>query len=127
MTTIRRFALLLALLAAGSILAMGPAAGAALAHTEPVAFSPKKGAVLHKAPRKVTITFAEEILGGSITVRSAAGKVVSTGRSGRDPTNVRRLRVSLVRGLARGRYTVRWSIRAADGDTQTGSYTFRLQ
>jgi methionine-rich copper-binding protein CopC len=126
MSTTRRFSRLAAVLAAGSILVMGPAAGSALAHTEPVAFSPKKGATLSTAPQRVTITFGAEILGGSIVVRTG-GRVVSKGPSGKDPKNVRRLRVSLKRGLGSGRYLVRWTVKAADGHSETGSYTFRVR
>ena len=36
------------------------------------------------------------------------------------------LRVTLVRGLSQGRYTVHWKITTADGHRQSGRFSFRL-
>lgn len=111
----------------GSIVATLAVAGAALAHTGVESSSPKAGAVLAKAPAKVTVTFAEEIRSGKLSVRNASGKPVSKGPGGKDPANVRRLRVALERGLGAGRYTVRWSVTAADGDDQAGVFRFSVR
>ena len=122
----RRIAALAAVVAAGSILAMGPAAQIVSAHTGVVATSPKTGAMLSDAPRIVTVTFSQEILRGTMVVRKA-GVVVSRGSGRKDPTNVRRVRVALKSGLGKGRYVARWTITAVDGHVQHGSFSFRVR
>jgi methionine-rich copper-binding protein CopC len=114
------------MLAAGSILVMGPAASAATSHTGVVSTSPKKGAKLAKPPKAVTVTFSQEIRGGSIVVRRA-GTVVSLGSGGKDPRDVRRLRVVLKNGLGAGLYKVRWRVEAADGHEQSGGFSFMVK
>lgn len=123
----RRVIARVGLLAVGVILVVAPTAGGAVAHTAPVALSPKKGAILTKAPARVTIAFGEEIRGGSIVVRDAAGSIVSRGTNGKHPSDVRRLRVGLKAGLGSGKYSVRWLVEAADGHEQRGSYSFRVR
>jgi methionine-rich copper-binding protein CopC len=124
--TRRRFTGFLAAAAVGSILAMGPAAPAALAHVDVVATSPRKGAKLAKMPRAVTVTFSAQILGGSIVVKNGAGRVVSK-RGGRDPSDVRRLRATTKSGLGKGRYVVRWKAKSPDGHVQSGSFRFSVR
>jgi methionine-rich copper-binding protein CopC len=126
MFTGRRIATLVALLAAGSILAMGPAAPAVSAHAGIVSTSPKRGATLHKVPKAVTVTFNQEIVSGTIAVRKA-GVLVSRGTGGKDPKDVRRLRVVLKTGLGKGTYKVRWTVTAADGHHQHGSFSFTVR
>ena len=55
------------------------------------------------------------------------GKVVSTGPSGRDPRNVRRLRVALKANLTAKRFVVYWTAKAADGHQQSGHFGFRVK
>ena len=40
---------------------------------------------------------------------------------------ITRLKASLKSGLGAGRYKARWSIKAADGHEQSGSFSFRLR
>jgi methionine-rich copper-binding protein CopC len=103
------------------------AAGTALAHAELASTSPKTGATLARVPARVTATFTGHLRSGTITVKDSRGRTVSIGTRGRDPANVKRLRVPLKRGLSSDRYTVRWTIVAADGDEQVGSFRFRVQ
>jgi methionine-rich copper-binding protein CopC len=126
MSMLRWALALAALAAAGPMLVLGPAADVASAHTEPIASMPRAGAVLSKPPKAVTITFAQEIRGGTLVVRRG-GAVVSRGSGGKDPANVRRLRVSLRPRLGPGRYVVRWTVRAADGHRQAGSFAFLVR
>ena len=98
----------------------------ALAHVDVVATSPKRNAQLAKAPRAVTVTFSEQILGGTITIRNGQGRVVSTG-GGRDPADVRRLRAKLRPGLGKSTYTVRFTAKAPDGDEVSGSFRFTVR
>jgi methionine-rich copper-binding protein CopC len=71
------------------------------------------------------MTFTEEILSGTIVVRKA-GAVVSRGTGGKDPGNVRRLRVAMKSGLGTGRFVVNWTVTAPDGHHQHGSFSFRV-
>ena len=112
--------------AACSILAIGAGASAALAHVDVVATSPKRNAQLAKAPRAVTVTFSAQTLRGTIAVKNGQGRVVST-KGGRDPGDVRRLRVTLRPGLGKGAYVVRWTAVAPDGDEATGSFRFTVR
>ena len=102
-------------------------ATAALAHTKVVSTSPKRGGKAKTSARSVKVTFNQQIRGGSIRVTGPGGKVASAGKGGRDPRNVKRLVVSLKSGLKAGRYKASWTMKAADGHTQKGSFSFRLR
>jgi methionine-rich copper-binding protein CopC len=117
------------LVAALAVAALGAGAAApALAHTEAERTSPKAGAKVKRANvHQVTVTFGEAIRTGSIRVTGPGGAVASKGAGGRDPRNIRRIRVHLKSNLAKGRYTARWSAKAADGHEQSGSFGFRLR
>jgi copper resistance protein C len=108
-----------------AVLATVPAAPA-LAHTQLERTSPAKNARVSDSLRTVRLTFSQQIRGGSVRVIDPRDRDVATS-SGRDPRNVTRLRAVLRRGLRSGRYTVRWTLRAADGHTQRGSYSFRIR
>ncbi len=99
----------------------------ALAHTEVSSTSPKRGGKAKTSIRSVKVTFNQQIRSGSIRVTGPGGKVVSAGKGGRDPRNVKRLVVSLKGGLKAGKYKARWTIKAVDGHTQKGSFSFRLR
>lgn len=103
--------------------------GAASAHTEVVRTSPGTGKTASTTTRTVLVTFSGEIRKGGATLRVTGPdrKVVSVGRGGRDARNVKRLRVTLKRGLKPGRYTARWTAVAADGHPQKGTFSFRLK
>ena len=102
------------------------AASAALAHTGIKSTSPARGGTAKTSTKSVRITFKEQIRSGSIRV-TRGSQVVSKGKGGRDPRNVRRLVVSLKGGLRAGKYRASWKIVAADGDDQKGSFSFRLR
>jgi methionine-rich copper-binding protein CopC len=119
---VKRFVCLLLAAAVAAVLA-----SAALAHSGIEATYPKRGATLATPPAKVTITFEEEIRSGTVTVKGPSGAVVSKSSGGRDAANVARLRVALKSGLGSGQYTVKWSIKAADGDAQSGSFKFTVR
>lgn len=113
-------ALMLGLFLAGSW-----AAGNAKAHTQVAKVKPSGSA--KTSIRTVVVTFTGVIRGGSIRVTGPRGRVVSSGRGGRDPRDVTRLVVPLKRGLKAGRYKASWKIVAADGHRQSGSFSFRLR
>ena len=51
----------------------------------------------------------------------------SVGKGARDPRNVKRLAVGLKSSLKAGAYKTSWTIVAADGHTQKGSFRFTLK
>jgi methionine-rich copper-binding protein CopC len=116
----------LTILVATAAMALMVAAPAA-AHTEVKSTSPAKGSTKSRPLGKVTVTFTQPIQRGTLKVTRRGGGKVSRGSGGRDPRNVARLRVGLKGGLSAGRYKVRWTIKAADGHTQTGTFRFKLR
>lgn len=108
---------------------LGLGVTAASAHTEVTSTTPATGKTASTSTRTVLVTFSGEIRrsGATLRVTGPDRKVVSIGRGARDPRNVKRLRVTLKRGLKPGRYTARWTAVAADGHPQKGSFGFRLK
>lgn len=100
--------------------------GVADAHTEVTSTSPSSSRAASTGVRSVTVTFTGQIRSGTLTVKRG-GTTVSKGRGGQDPRDVRRLRVGLKSGLRAGKYTASWTIKAVDGHTQKGTFTFRLK
>ena len=75
----------------------------------------------------VTVTFSQQIRSGSIKVTGPGGSTYSSGSGGRDPRNVKRLRVPLKSSERTGNYKASWTIKAVDGHAQRGSFTFKLK
>ncbi len=115
---------LISILAA--VLALGGAA-VAIAHTDVKSTSPAKGAVAKTSISRVTVTFDGTLRRGTLRVTGPGGTVVSKGAGGRDPRNITRLLASLKGGLKAGSYKSSWTIVAADGHRQSGSFRFRLK
>ena len=105
----------------------GPAPVAVAAHTELKSTSPARGGSAGTGIRSVTATFSQAIRSGTLKVKRKGGSKVSLGSGGRDPRKISRLKASLKSGLKSGRYKARWSIDAADGHEQSGSFSFRLR
>jgi methionine-rich copper-binding protein CopC len=124
MTTLRHHIRLIA--AFTSALVLG-AATAASAHTEVKSTSPANGASAKTTLARVTVTFTGELKSGTLRVVGPGGRVVSAGKGGQDPRNPRRLLVGLKGSLKPGSYTASWTIVAADGHKQKGSFHFRLR
>lgn len=118
--------LILVVLAALALTVVG--AGTAMAHTTVKSTSPKNGSTVAKSLKSVKVLFSGQIRSGTLkVVRVSTGKKVSVGKGGRDPRNVKRLTVRLKSGLAKGKYKANWSMVAADGHTQSGSFWFKLR
>jgi copper resistance protein C len=113
-----------ALAAAGVTSAV--AAAAAFAHTEVKSTYPGKGKSATTRITTVSVTFTAGIRSGTLKVTGPGGTATSSAGA-RDPRNVRRLRAPLKRGLRAGTYKASWTMKAADGHTQRGSWTFRLR
>jgi len=98
----------------------------AVAHTEVKSTNPKRGSTAGKSLRTVKVTFDGRLRSGTLRVRRIGGGKVSIGSGGRDPRNVMRLAAGLRSGLRSGRYKASWTIVAADGHDQKGSFRFKI-
>ena len=110
-----------------TVAAFAATAAPALAHVDVTSTSPSRGGSAKTTIRTVKVTFDGQLRSGTVTVTRVGSGKVSRGAGGRDPRNVRRLSVGLESGLRAGRYKVRWTIVAADGHDQSGSFRFRLR
>jgi methionine-rich copper-binding protein CopC len=127
MTTFRHHAQLVRRTAAlASALALGGAAIAS-AHTEVKSTSPANGASAKTTLTRVTVTFTGALASGKLRVSGPGGKLASLSNGGRDPRNTSRLLVGLRGSLKPGSYTASWSVVAADGHRQKGSFRFKLR
>jgi methionine-rich copper-binding protein CopC len=98
----------------------------AFAHTEVKSTYPGKNKTASTRIGTVSVTFTQAIRSGTMTV-SGPGGTVSQGKGGRDPRNTKRVRVTLKSSKRAGTYTAKWTMKAADGHTQTGSFKFKLK
>ena len=95
--------------------------GPAAAHASLVGSDPADGSSLAEAPRKVSMTFNENVGSGFVAVTAPDGTQVKT-------ANVRTVDHVLSADVAasdeRGRYTVAYRIVSADGHPVSGEVTF---
>jgi methionine-rich copper-binding protein CopC len=117
---VRRTAALAAALALGGT-------AIASAHTEVKSTNPANGASAKTTLSRVTVTFTGSLTSGTLRVSGSGGKVASLSNGGRDPRNTSRLLVGLKGSLKPGSYTASWSVVAADGHRQKGSFRFKLR
>jgi len=96
-------------------------AAPALAHTEVRKLTPQPGSTVARSTAKVSLRFSEAVVGGSIKVTDKRGRTVSSGsRLIKGKTG---LRAKLT--LHAGRFTVKATWIADDGDTQTKTWRFK--
>ncbi len=98
----------------------------AIAHVEVEKTSPKRGGSAKTSLSSVTVTFSGPLRRGTLRVTGPDGKV-SIGKGGRDPRKISRLIAELKRSKPPGRYRASWSLVAADGHKEHGSFRFRLR
>jgi copper resistance protein C len=102
--------------------ALGLAAAApALAHAPVKARTPGPGTTKSDVKR-VAVTFGEAVVAGKISV-TRNGKAVAAKTSGLNHQQTV-LSATFAKRLAAGRYKVSWRVRADDGDSETGSWSF---
>ncbi|GAA0658899.1 hypothetical protein GCM10009535_42760 [Streptomyces thermocarboxydovorans] len=118
-----RTLVLLLLAVAGALLA---GAAPASAHAALTGSDPRQGAVVDKAPTKVSLTFSEPIAvsDDALRVLDPKGKRVDRG----DPSNPSgtTYSVRLFSGLPDGTYTVTYQVVSADSHPVTGAFTFSI-
>lgn len=100
---------------------------AALAHAFPKKSEPAVGATVAKSPPEIKIWFNSYLapLFNKLTVRNAAGDVVSKGPARVDPHNRSLLEVALL-PLPAGTYHVYWHVTSKDGHRTEGDFTFTV-
>jgi methionine-rich copper-binding protein CopC len=106
-------------LAATTALAL--AAAPAFAHAPVKTRTPGPGKTASHV-KKVAITFGEAVVTGKISV-TKNGKAVSATTSGLNSKKTV-LSATFAKQLTAGKYKVNWRVKADDGDTQTGSWSF---
>lgn len=101
----------------------------ASAHATPVSYEPGSSVSVKTAPKDTSVEFSERIdaAASSLKVENASGEgVVSVGNARVDPSDPRKLSVSL-RELEKGTYKATWSVVSADdGHFTRGSYFFAV-
>jgi copper resistance protein C len=120
-TTLNRRSAIAALLCAFLI-----AVPAAFAHTHPVSMTPAANSTI-APPDSITITFTGDLEPkfSSITVASAAGKVVSVAKSVVSPKDAKVMTLALPK-LPAGVYTVTWVAVSMDSHREKDSYKFTI-
>ncbi|MET9685249.1 copper resistance CopC/CopD family protein [Streptomyces coeruleorubidus] len=118
-----RIVVLLLLAAACALLA---GAAPASAHAAVTGSDPAQGAVVDKAPARISLTFSEQVAmsGDSLRVLDPEGKRVDAG----EPSAVSgtTYAVRLHSGLPDGTYTVAYQVVSADSHPVAGAYTFSI-
>ncbi|GAA1908428.1 copper resistance protein CopC [Streptomyces durmitorensis] len=101
-------------------------AAPASAHAALTGSDPKQGAVVDKAPARVSLTFSEKVAmsDGSVRVLDPAGKRVDTGKTSDLGSNT--YGVNLHKGLPDGTFTVAYQVVSADSHPISGAYTFSV-
>jgi len=95
------------------------------AHVSPNGYFPARNGRATTSIDVVQVAFTGPLRSGTLSVRGPRG-TVSSGRGGRDPRKISRLIVPLKCGLVPGRYRASWTVVAADGHRQSGSFLFTL-
>jgi methionine-rich copper-binding protein CopC len=114
----------ISILATALVLGVAPIAAA---HTEVASTTPAGGATAKTSISKVTVTFTGPVTRGTLRVTGPGGASASVGKGARDPRNVKRVAVALRSSLKAGSYKASWTVVAADGHHQKGSFRFTLK
>lgn len=124
MALLKKHSVILALLAASSLVSTQ-----ALAHAHLSTSDPAPHSVLSRAPQAITLTFSEqpEPAFSGIDLRHADGSPVQTGKLSTAPSTNTTLTLPLTTPLAKGEYQVNWHVLSVDGHKTKGSYSFTLR
>lgn len=101
---------------------------AASAHAHLVSADPADGAVVHAAPRQLTLTFSEGLeadLSG-VTVTASGRGETPIGNATLDGDSGKTLIVPLLSPLGAGTYIVNWHALSKDGHATHNSYSFTV-
>jgi copper resistance protein C len=113
----------LGLIAAVAGLTVLATAAPAFAHTTVKSSVPAANASVKSLPTVVKLTFSEHLsILPKVSVEDSAGNVINSGKATLDGAVV----TQPVTPTVAGKYTVKWSAVAQDGDRSTGSFVFTL-
>jgi copper resistance protein C len=113
----------MATLVLATVIAVFGAGTPAFAHTTVKSSVPAANASVKSVPSAVKLTFTEHLsILPKVSVEDAAGNVINSGAATLDGAVV----TQPVTPTAAGKYTVKWSAVAPDGDRSTGSFAFTL-
>jgi copper resistance protein C len=104
-----------------AVAAVALAAAPAFAHAPVKTRTPGPGTSKSDVKR-VAITFGEAVITGKISV-TKNGKAVAAKTSGMNSKKTV-LSATFSKKLAAGRYKVSWRVKADDGDSETGTWSF---
>ncbi len=127
MTRRARVIVLLAGLLGGIVLAVAGVPGrVASAHARLTSSSPAANAVLEAPPTQIVLTFDEDVVASTASVRlfdqRGAAQRVGTVASAGDPTSL----AAPVSGLGTGPFVVVWQVASADGHLVDGAFAFQV-
>ena len=94
------------------------------AHAKLSEASPANGAVVNESPEALTLTFNEDVQLLKLALADTDSKLVTTEFK---PSSASQLSFSIaLPELAKGAYTVNWTIMGDDGHKVEGNYTFSV-
>jgi len=110
-----------------TVVLLGLATPAAIAHSELVSSNPSASTSIQELPQQIELEFNEELLnlgsGNSISIMSPSGEDLGMGETSTDGVKVTRL---LNTASETGTFEVKYRVASADGHVLNGSYTFNL-
>src|SRR5262249_54179867 len=110
------------LTALGAVIATGVVAAPALAHAPVLGTFPAKGSTARNV-HTVGVRFGEAVLAGKIAVKNASRTAMYAQARGIE-TGKKRRSAAFTNKLPAGKYTVSWRMKADDGDSETGTFSF---
>lgn len=124
--TMRRWALGVALVLGGTLMAVEAQPADAMArHLRLVRSAPAADAVLPKSPEEIRVVFSE-VPGAGTALRLTQGEtLLETTEITADSAGTEFF-VQPARPLANGEYTAHWRVVARDGHAQNGSFNFKV-
>lgn len=104
-------------------------APSAFAHSDLVSSVPAANESAGSSPTEVRLNFSEPVEQAftKVTVTGPDKQPVELGKPALDPADSKVVVVSADKPLAKGTFTVDWSVVSADGHKNSGSYTFDVK
>ena len=109
--------------------ALALSAGSALAHPKVISAVPAANGVSAGSPKDIRIKFNEAPFAkfATVTVQSAAGQAIKTGKVAVDPKDKTQIVVPVAETLAPGAYKVNWTASGADTHKVNGTFSFTVK
>ena len=110
------------------IVSLATGAASANAHTKLESANPAIGAVVKASPKKIRMTFSEELVAAfsGVEVKNSDGKPIPMGKMTFARGDARKMIVPIATRLAPGTYSVAWHAVSVDTHRISGRYTFKV-